>query len=135
MVMPRINVWKAKKKELVDQFLPCEAKRRARKSLKRKQQRHTGNSREYIKELSSLMMEMSAQQSKAGNISGEQSLVAALIEFNPEPLVGVPEESVAVLGKFKAGMPKEGLSRTLPPRQNLMHKEGPCEGESSTPNL
>lgn len=134
MVMPRIDVWKANKKELADQFLPCKAKRRARKSLKRKQ-RHTGNSREYIKELSSLMIEMSAQKSKAGNISGEQSLVAALIEINPEPLVGVPEESVAVLGKFKAGMPKEGLSRTLPPRQNLIHKEGPCEGESSTPDL
>lgn len=77
---------------------------------------------------------MLAQISKAGNKSGKQSLVAALVEINPEPLVGIPEESVDVSNKFKAGMPKGELSKTPLTRQNLINKEF-CEGSSSSPTL
>jgi hypothetical protein len=74
------------------------------------------------------------QISKAGKKNREQSLVAAWRK-KPEPLKGVSEELANVGGKFKAGMPKGELSKTIPPRQDLIHKVVSCEGESSSPSL
>lgn len=64
MGRPRIDDWETMKKELMDQFLPCDARRQARESLK-KRQRHTGKPREYIKEWRSLMLGKSVQRSMA----------------------------------------------------------------------
>lgn len=64
MGRPRIDDWETMKKELKGQFLPCDARRQARESLK-KRQRHTGKPREYIREWRSLMLGKSVQKSIA----------------------------------------------------------------------
>ena len=53
---PRIETWEALKKELKDQFLPCNTAWVARESLKKL--RHTGTVRDYVKDFSSLMLDI-----------------------------------------------------------------------------
>lgn len=53
---PTIERWEVLKKELKDQFLPCKTAWVARDSLKKL--KHTGTVREYVKELSSLMLDI-----------------------------------------------------------------------------
>ncbi|KAH7845877.1 hypothetical protein Vadar_006951 [Vaccinium darrowii] len=53
-VHPKIETWESLKKELKEQFLPCNASWLARESLKRL--KHTGTVRDYVKEFSSLML-------------------------------------------------------------------------------
>lgn len=53
---PGIMTWEVMKKELKEQFLPCNTSWMARDSLKRL--RHTGSVREYVKQFSSLMLEI-----------------------------------------------------------------------------
>jgi hypothetical protein len=57
MGKPRINEWEVLKKELKSQFLPCNAAWLARQSLKKLEQ--TGTARKYVKEFSSLMLDIS----------------------------------------------------------------------------
>ena len=54
--MPKITTWETLKKELKDQFLPTNTAWVAREALKRL--RHTGSVREYVKEFSSLMLDI-----------------------------------------------------------------------------
>ena len=53
---PKITTWETLKKELKEQFLPSNSTWLARKSLKRLRQ--TGLIREYVKEFSSLMLDI-----------------------------------------------------------------------------
>jgi len=53
---PLIETWETLKKELKDQFLPCNTAWLARESLKKL--RHTSTVREYVKEFSSLMLDI-----------------------------------------------------------------------------
>ncbi|RVX03852.1 Transposon Tf2-2 polyprotein [Vitis vinifera] len=53
---PQITTWETLKKELKDQFLPTNTAWVAREALKRL--RHTGSVREYVKEFSSLMLDI-----------------------------------------------------------------------------
>eukprot|EP00261_Vitis_vinifera_P038833 XP_019080076.1 PREDICTED: uncharacterized protein LOC109123765 [Vitis vinifera] len=62
---PQITTWETLKKELKDQFLPTNTAWMAREALKRL--RHTGSVREYVKEFSSLMLDIK-------NISEEDKL-------------------------------------------------------------
>lgn len=55
-VRPKIETWESLKKELKEQFLPCNASWLARESLKRL--KHTGTVRDYVKEFSSLMLDI-----------------------------------------------------------------------------
>lgn len=57
MGRPRINEWEILKKELKSQFLPCNAAWLARESLRKLE--HTGTTRSYVKEFSSLMLDIS----------------------------------------------------------------------------
>lgn len=57
MGRPRINEWEVLKKELKSQFLPLNAAWLARESLKKLE--HTGTTRSYVKEFSSLMLDIS----------------------------------------------------------------------------
>ncbi|XP_058225127.1 uncharacterized protein LOC131334220 [Rhododendron vialii] len=52
----KIEQWDTLKKELKDQFLPCNSSWLARESLK--QLKHTGSVRDYVKEFSSLMLDI-----------------------------------------------------------------------------
>ena len=54
--MPQITTWETLKKELKDQFLSTNTMWVAREALKRL--RHIGSMREYVKELSSLMLDI-----------------------------------------------------------------------------
>ena len=54
--MPQITTWETLKKELKDQFLSTNTMWVAREALKRL--RHTGSVREYVKEFSSLMLDI-----------------------------------------------------------------------------
>lgn len=53
---PKIERWEVLKKELKDQFLTCKTAWVARDSLNKL--KHTGTVREYVKELSSLMLDI-----------------------------------------------------------------------------
>ena len=53
---PQITTWETLKKELKDQFLPTNIAWVAREALKKL--RHTGSVRDYVKELSSLMLDI-----------------------------------------------------------------------------
>ena len=53
---PKINSWDKPRKEMKDQFLPNNAAWVARDGLKRL--KHTGTVREYVKEFSSLMLDI-----------------------------------------------------------------------------
>ena len=53
---PRIETWESLKKELRDQFLPLNAAWVAREALKKL--KHTGTVRDYVKEFSSLMLDV-----------------------------------------------------------------------------
>ncbi|KAL0301946.1 UNVERIFIED_CONTAM: hypothetical protein Sradi_6471400 [Sesamum radiatum] len=52
----RIETWEVLKKELKDQFLPCNTSWLARESLRNL--KHTGTVREFVKEFSSLMLDV-----------------------------------------------------------------------------
>ena len=53
---PQITTWKTLKKELKDQFLPTNTAWVAREALKRL--KHIGSVRDYVKEFSSLMLDI-----------------------------------------------------------------------------
>lgn len=55
-VRSKIETWAMLKKELKEQFLPCNSSWLARESLKRL--KHTGSVRDYVKEFSSLMLDI-----------------------------------------------------------------------------
>ena len=62
---PQITTWETLKRELKEQFLPTNSAWLARESLK--QLKHTGSVREYVKEFSSIMLDVR-------NMSGEDKL-------------------------------------------------------------
>jgi len=74
MGKPKIDEWETMKKELKNQFLPCNAGWQARESLKKLQ--HTGTPREYVKEFSSLMLDIS-------NMSDEDKLFNFMSGLQP----------------------------------------------------
>ena len=53
---PQIDSWETLKRELKEQFLPTNSTWLARESLKRL--KHTGSMREYVKEFSSIMLDI-----------------------------------------------------------------------------
>ncbi|XP_038979221.1 uncharacterized protein LOC120109561 [Phoenix dactylifera] len=71
---PRIDTWEALKKELREQFLPCNTSWLARDSLKKLRQ--TGSTRDYVKQFSSLMLDIS-------NMSEEDKLFNFLSGLQP----------------------------------------------------
>lgn len=71
---PKIDEWETLKKELKTQFLPCNAAWLARESLKKL--KHTGTPREYVKEFSSLMLDIS-------NMSEEDKLFNFMSGLQP----------------------------------------------------
>ena len=71
---PKIEEWETLKKELKAQFLPCNAGWIARESLKKL--KHTGSPREYVKEFSSLMLDIS-------NMSEEDKLFNFMFGLQP----------------------------------------------------
>lgn len=71
---PVIESWEFLKKKLKEQFLPCNSSWVAREALKRL--KHTGSMRDYVKEFSSLMLDiknMSEEDKLFNFISGLQS--------------------------------------------------------------
>ena len=70
---PQIDTWETQKRELKEQFLPTNSAWLARESLKRL--KHTGSVREYVKEFSSIMLDirnMSDEDKLFNFISGLQ---------------------------------------------------------------
>lgn len=53
---PKINMWKSLKKEMTDQFMPCNLSWVAREALKRP--KHTTTVMDYVKQFMSLMMDI-----------------------------------------------------------------------------
>ncbi|KAK0596346.1 hypothetical protein LWI29_014804 [Acer saccharum] len=53
---PKIDKWESLKKELKDQFLPCNTSWLARENLKKLKQ--SGSVRDYVKDFSSLMLDI-----------------------------------------------------------------------------
>ena len=75
---PSVVVWESLKKELKDQFLPCNTSWLARENLKKLKQ--TGSVRDYVKEFSSLMLDISnmSEEDKLFNfMSGLQTWAQA----------------------------------------------------------
>lgn len=71
---PKIEDWETLKKELKTRFLPCNAGWLARESLKKL--KHTSTVREYVKEFSSLMLDIS-------NMSEEDKLFNYMSGLQP----------------------------------------------------
>lgn len=140
---PKIDTWAALKKELKDQFLPCNAAWIARESLRKL--KHTGTVRDYVKEFSSLMLDiknMSEEDKLFNFMSGLQTWAQAelrrqnvrdlptaiaaadgLVDFRPSS--GPTEEGRTNDGKRKdkAGTSKEGA------KNKAVVTAKPSEGE------
>ncbi|KAG8369569.1 hypothetical protein BUALT_Bualt14G0027000 [Buddleja alternifolia] len=74
----KIETWDALKRELKDQFLPCNTSWLARESLRKL--KHTGTVRDYVKDFSSLMLdirEMAEEDKLLNFMSGLQSWAQA----------------------------------------------------------
>ncbi|KAL5775969.1 hypothetical protein ACOSP7_013526 [Xanthoceras sorbifolium] len=94
---PRIETWEMLKKELKDQFLPCNTSWLARESLKKLKQ--TGSAREYVKEFSSLMLDiqnMSEEDKLFNFMSGLQTWAQA--ELRRQGVKDIPTAMAAAEG-------------------------------------
>ena len=101
---PQITTWETLKKELKDQFLPTNTAWVAREALKRL--RHTGSVREYVKEFSSLMLDiknMSEEDKLFNFMSGLQGW--AQTEFRRQGVRDLPVAMAAAncLVDYKMG--------------------------------
>ncbi|KAL0308020.1 UNVERIFIED_CONTAM: hypothetical protein Sangu_2998100 [Sesamum angustifolium] len=76
----RIETWEVLKKELKDQFLPCNTSWLARESLRNL--KHTGTVREFVKEFSSLMLDVR-------DMSEEDKLFNFMAGLKPSAQTGV----------------------------------------------
>ena len=101
---PQITTWETLKKELKDQFLPTNTAWVAKETLKRL--RHTGSVREYVKEFSSLMLDiknMSEEDKLFNFMSGLQGW--AQTELRRQGIRDLPTTMVAAdcLVDYKMG--------------------------------
>ncbi|KAL0354294.1 UNVERIFIED_CONTAM: hypothetical protein Sangu_1010700 [Sesamum angustifolium] len=70
----KVETWNVLKKELKDQFLPCNTSWLARESLRKL--KHAGTVRDYVKEFNSLMLDvrdMSDENNLFNSLSGSQT--------------------------------------------------------------
>ena len=94
---PKIETWERLKKELKDQFLPCNTAWVARESLKKL--KHTSSIREYVKEFSSLMLDirnMSEEDKLFNFMSGLQGWAQA--ELRRQGVKNLPSAIAAADG-------------------------------------
>ena len=94
---PIIETWEALKKELRDQFLPCNTAWVARESLKKI--KHSGSVRDYVKEFSSLMLDirnMSEEDKLFNFLSGLQPWAQA--ELRRRAVSDIPSALAAAEG-------------------------------------
>lgn len=131
---PKIERWEVLKKELKDQFLPCKTAWVARDSLKKL--KHTGTVREYVKEFSSLMLDiknMSEEDKLFNFMSGLQSW--AQMELRRQGVKDLPSAMDAAdslvdykLGKSSesdASKPKsKGKNKKKEERSSKKEKDG-----------
>ena len=73
---PQITTWETLKKKLKDQFLPTNTAWVARESLKRL--RHIGSIRDYVKEFSSLMLDINCRGGLRPNFEGKGFMISLL---------------------------------------------------------
>ena len=124
---PQIEDWETLKKELKDQFLPCNTAWIAREALKKLRQ--TNSVREYVREFSSLMLDikdMSDADKLFNFLSGLQawahaelrrqgvkdlpSAIAAaegLVDFRPTPIASIGDKKKGQEGKKGKGPSKD----------------------------
>ena len=91
---PKIETWEVLRKELSDQFLPCNTAWVARESLKKL--KHTGTVRDYVKEFSSLLLDirnMSEEDKMFNFLSGLQPWAQA--ELRRQAVEDLPSAIVA----------------------------------------
>ena len=125
---PQITTWETLKKELKDQFLPINTAWVAREALKRL--RHTGTVREYVKEFSSLMLDiknMSEEDKLFNFMSGLQGW--AQMELRRQGVRDLPATMAAVdcLVHYKMGC---AISTTQRPKSDG-GKKAKAEGKTS----
>jgi len=128
MGRPRINEWEILKRELKSQFLPCNAAWLARQSLKKLE--HTGTARQYVKEFSSLMLDISnmseedklfnfmsglkpwaqveLQRQGVKDIQGAIAAADSLVDYNFSPTSGSNSRDQEVGKSVKEGTSKSG---------------------------
>lgn len=128
MGKPRINEWEILKKELKSQFLPCNAAWLARQSLKKLEQ--TGTARKYVKEFSSLMLDISnmseddklfnfmsglkpwaqVELSRQGvkDLQGAMTAADSLVDFNFSPTSSSNSNDPEVGKSVKEGTSRSG---------------------------
>ncbi|KAI9178183.1 hypothetical protein LWI28_023646 [Acer negundo] len=97
----QIETWESLKKELKDQFLPCNTSWLTRENLKKLKQ--TGSVRDYVKEFSSLMLDiqnMSEEDKLFNFMSGLQCL--AQTELRRQGVKDIPTTMAAALVDFRA---------------------------------
>ena len=140
---PKIDTWEALKKELKDQFLPCNTGWVARESLKKL--KHTGTVRDYVKQFSSLMLDiqnMSEEDKMFNFLSGLQNW--AQLELRRQGVKDLPSAIAAADGlvdfKFAKSSPdaessskakEKGKKKVKDPKLRE-NEEGDGKGESST---
>ncbi|KAI9177286.1 hypothetical protein LWI28_013276 [Acer negundo] len=134
---PKIETWESLKKELKDQFLPCNTSWLARENLKKLKQ--TGSVRDYVKEFSSLMLDIQnvLEEDKLFNfMSGLQSW--AQTELRRQGVKDIPMAMAAAealvdfrarnapstLEKKKSGDSKKGKSKEWKRAGDWKKKEG-----------
>ena len=125
---PQITTWETLKKELKDQFLPTNTAWVAREALKRL--KHTGSVREYVKEFSSLMLDiknMSEEDKLFNFMSGLQGW--AQTELRRQGVRDLPAAMATVncLVDYKMG---GAISTTQRPRSDG-GKKAKAEGKAS----
>lgn len=104
---PTIERWEVLKKELKDQFLPCKTAWVARDSLKKL--KHTGTVREYVKELSSLMLDIKNMSEENKLFNFMSGLRWAQIELRRQGVKDLPSAMDAAdsLVSYKLGKSSE----------------------------
>ena len=113
---PKIETWKSLKKEFKDQFLPCNTSWLVRESLKKL--KHTGMVRGYVKEFSSLMLDirnMSDEDKLFNFLSGLQTW--AQLDLRRQGVKDLPSAMAAADGlvDFHINKPSEGAEAAKPP--------------------
>ena len=123
---PQIDTWETLKRELKEQFLPTNSAWLARESLKRL--KHTGSVREYVKEFSSIMLDiknMSDEDKLFNFISGLQGW--AQTELRRQGVHDLPTAMVAAdcLVDYKMG----SAINTTGKSKTEASKKGKAEGK------
>ena len=118
-----ISTWDTLKKEMKEQFLPCNTSWVARDALKRL--KHAGSVRDYVKEISSLMLDiknMSEEDKLFNFMSGLQNW--AQLELRRLGVKDLPSAMAAADGLLDYKLSKEPTTETSKSKKKGKEKTG-----------